>query len=132
MSKVIDVVAAIIVEGDKYLIARRKPGKHLAGYWEFPGGKIDEGESPEASLCREILEEFDVDCVVGRFVGESLYDYGDKVVRLLAYFVQVETKVVSSQDHDLIEWVPVEKLAAYRLAPADLPLLEFLDPCHLR
>ena len=75
--RTIDVAAGIIQREDgKILLARRKPGSHLAGYWEFPGGKIEEGESPEECLERELLEELGIVTKTGAFVAESVYDYG--------------------------------------------------------
>ena len=84
---VIEVVAAIIQRDEKYFVARRKTGKHLEGFWEFPGGKIEEGESPENSLQRELQEEFGVTVEVGAFLGENTHDYGSAIIRLRAYRV---------------------------------------------
>ena len=84
----LNVTAAIIEKDGKVLTARRKSGKHLAGYWEFPGGKIEGNETPEECLHRELLEEFNISSKIGLFVGESIYDYESKIVRLLAYRVE--------------------------------------------
>ena len=123
----IEVVAAVIQRGGKYMIARRRPGKHLAGCWEFPGGKIEEGETPQESLQREMLEEFGVHAEIGKFLGDNVHDYGAKVVRLLAYKVSVEEDIDQSTDHDLIEWVEFGQMESYQLAPADIPLLQHID-----
>jgi 8-oxo-dGTP diphosphatase len=112
----------------KYMIARRAPGKHLAGYWEFPGGKIEDGETPEDSLQREIEEEFGVHAQVGEYLGHNVHDYGEKIVRLMAYEVAVEEDIHQSTDHDRIEWVGLNQLDDYQLAPADVPLLRYLRP----
>ena len=122
----IDVVAAVVMRNGKYMIARRAPGKHLAGYWEFPGGKIEDGESPEDSLQREIEEEFGVYAQVGAYLGENVHDYGDKTVRLMAYEATVEQDIHQSTDHDQIEWVELNQMDDYPLAPADVPLLRYL------
>ena len=122
----IDVVAAVVMRNGKYMIARRAPGKHLAGYWEFPGGKIEEGESPEDSLQREIEEEFGVYAQVGAYLGENVHDYGDKTVRLMAYEATVVQDIHQSMDHDQIEWVELNQMDDYPLAPADVPLLRYL------
>jgi len=122
----IDVVAAVIERGSRYLIARRAPHKHLAGYWEFPGGKVEPGETPEAALARELAEEFGVDASVGGRVGVSVHDDGTTIVRLTAYRARVADEIVSSTDHDRLEWVTRESLSDYRLAPADVPLLRHL------
>ncbi len=124
----IEVVAAVIIREDRYMIARRAPGKHLAGYWEFPGGKIEEDETPEHSLQREIQEEFGVHAEVGQYLGDNVHDYGEKIVRLMAYEVIVEEDIHQSTDHDQIEWVELSQMHDYPLAPADVPLLRYLGP----
>ncbi|MEH6559778.1 MAG: (deoxy)nucleoside triphosphate pyrophosphohydrolase, partial [Oceanicoccus sp.] len=90
---------------------------------EFPGGKIETGELPEACLARELQEELSVEADVGAFIGESLYDYGDKVVRLLAYEVSLVSGEPKLSDHDFIEWVDPSDLMVFELAPADIPLV---------
>ena len=95
----IEVVAAVIQRDEKYMIARRGPGKHLAGYWEFPGGKVEHGEAPEESLQREMQEEFSVHAKIGSYLGDNVHDYGSKVVRLMAYKVTVEEDIHQSTDH---------------------------------
>ena len=124
----IDVVAAVVMRDGKYMIARRAPGKHLAGHWEFPGGKIEKGETPEVSLQREIEEEFGVHAEVGQYLGDNVHDYGEKIVRLMAYEVTVAEDIHQSTDHDQIEWVELSQMHDYPLAPADVPLLRYLGP----
>lgn len=122
----IDVVAAVVMRDGKYMIARRATGKHLAGYWEFPGGKIEEGETPEESLQRELQEEFGVQAKIGEYLGENLHDYGSKVVRLMAYQVFVDEQILHSTDHDQVHWVTLDQITGYQLAAADIPLLDYL------
>ncbi|MBU2643629.1 NUDIX domain-containing protein [bacterium] len=124
MKKKIDVTAAIIVDSDKVLAARRKPGVHLAGYWEFPGGKIKEGETPENCLIRELQEEFSITATIGPFFGESTYEYGSTIVRLMAYVVEHYTGAFKLIDHDDICWLTVEDLHTVEWAPADVPLVD--------
>jgi mutator protein MutT len=120
----LQVCAAIIERDGLIMSARRKPGLHLAGYWEFPGGKVEPGESPEACLARELHEEFGITAQVGAYIGESTHDYGSKIIRLLAYRVAEFEGEFKLHDHDAIQWLPPDELSAVRWAPADIPLVE--------
>ena len=125
--KIIKVVAAILQKEDKILIARKKQGKPLAGYFEFPGGKIEEGETPEESLIRELMEEMNIKIAVKEYIGESIYDYGnDKVISLLGYTAEIIDGEIKLSDHDIYEWVTLEQINNYKIAPADIPLLNKL------
>ena len=108
MKQKIDVTAAIIVKNEKVLAARRRPGIHLAGYWEFPGGKVRDGESPEDCLKRELQEELGINTKIGALFGENTYDYGAKVVHLLAYWVEHLSGDFKLIDHDEIRWLKPE------------------------
>ena len=125
--KIIKVVAAILQKEDKILIARKKQGKPLAGYFEFPGGKIEEGETPEESLIRELMEEMNIKIAVKEYIGESIYDYGnDKVISLLGYTAEIIDGEIKLSDHDRYEWVTLEQINNYKIAPADIPLINKL------
>jgi 8-oxo-dGTP diphosphatase len=119
----IRVTAAIIEKGDKILIARRKEGKLLAGYWEFPGGKIEAGESPEACLQRELFEEFAIQSEVKEFIADSIYQYPMFTIQLLGYRVIHLNGDFKLTDHDRLEWVTLNEIDNFQLAPADLPIL---------
>jgi mutator protein MutT len=123
MRKKIDVAAAIIVRDKKVLAARRKPGKHLAGYWEFPGGKVEHGETPEHCLARELKEELNITATIGSFLGESVYDYGAKIIRLMAYRVEHLSGEFELIDHDELRWLAVDELDSVQWAPADISLM---------
>ncbi len=123
----IRVVAGIIIRKNTVLIARRAPHKTMAGKWEFPGGKIESGESPERALEREIGEEFGVVVRAERYIATNLHDYEDFSIELLAYranYVKGEFKL---SDHDQIAWVNKEQLKNYDLAAADIPLIDNID-----
>ena len=123
----ISVTAAIIKKNGLILVARRKSGSHLSGYWEFPGGKVEADETNEQCLARELWEEFGIQCVVGDFFAESIYDYDTKVIRLLGYRVRHLSGTFQCREHDRIEWLPVSELTSLNWAPADLPIVEKLQ-----
>ncbi len=133
-SKIIDVAAGIVVKNDKVLLARRARGQHLAGKWEFPGGKVEHGETPEECLCREFKEEFDLTVEVGKYVTESIYQYPEKNIRLLAYYVTLISCNFTLKVHDEIKWVEIESLSRMNLAEADIPIAVLLEEqyCHRR
>lgn len=120
----IKVVAAILEKEDKILIAKKREGKPLAGLWEFPGGKIEEGETPEESLIRELMEEMNIKVRVNEYVGESIYDYGDgKVISLKGFTAEIVEGDIKLTDHDEYKWVTLEEICNYRIAPADISLI---------
>jgi len=124
MKNQIDVTAAIIVKDDRVFAARRKAGLHLAGFWEFPGGKLEEGETAEGCLSRELREELNINTRIGAYVGESLHDYGTKIVRLMAYQVEHVSGDFKLSDHDEMRWLAVDELESVEWAPADIPLVK--------
>jgi len=122
----INVTAAILIKNDKVLIAKRLAGDKLGNKWEFPGGKIEEGETPEQSLRREMKEELNIEVLVGDFIGESIYHYDHGSIKLLAYRVFWEHGVIFLSDHEEYQWAPIDMLNDYDFAPADLPFVEKL------
>ncbi len=122
----ITVTAAVIEKKGRILAARRKPGSHLAGCWEFPGGKLEPDETEQECLTRELREEFGIDSLVGEFLGESIYDYGSKIIRLRGYRVRHLGGTFQCRDHDQIVWLPAEELPSLHWAPADIPLMKEL------
>jgi 8-oxo-dGTP diphosphatase len=124
----IRVVAAVIERDGKFLACRRAPHKSLAGYWEFPGGKVEAGETDEAALTREIREELSVEVEVGAYLATSLNSAGDIEIELLAFMATlVGPEVTASTDHDEFRWLGAAELDSVTWAPADLPLIHHLD-----
>lgn len=121
---VVPVAAAIIFSKGKVLIARRASHKHLAGFWEFPGGKIENNETPEMCIKRELEEELKIKVLVKGFLAENEHDFGTFSILLKAYVCVFETGTFTLTDHDAINWVNVEHLSRFNLAPADIPLLK--------
>jgi len=119
---VIDVVAAVWLREGRVLATRRGPQMHLAGLWEFPGGKIEPGEDEGAALEREILEELSVRVRAIRRLGEADHDYGKVHVRLIAWEVHGDGEPVIAE-HDAMRWLTPDELESVEWAPADVPLL---------
>lgn len=121
-------VAAVILENQngEVLVARRKPGKKLAGFWEFPGGKIEAGETPQECLVRELYEEMNLVIEIGDYVGESIHEYDEGTVRLFAYKGKVIGGDIKLKDHDRYLWLSPQDLEKKKMAPADVPFLEKL------
>jgi len=122
--KVVDVTAGIIERDGKFLIAKRKKGAHLENKWEFPGGKIERGETAEECLFRELQEEFGITTRVKDFVAESIFDYGDRTIRLLGYHTEYLSGDFVLNVHDDIKWVGAHEFSEFDFAEADLPLIE--------
>lgn len=120
----IEVAAAILEKSGKVLIARRKTGKDLAGFWEFPGGKIQANETARQCLFREIKEELGVDIELKTYVGESVHRYPEYEVRLLAFTGHLLQEEMIPTDHDILKWVHISELDQYKIAPADIPIIE--------
>ncbi|MBB5832879.1 (deoxy)nucleoside triphosphate pyrophosphohydrolase [Brachybacterium aquaticum] len=124
---VIRVVGAIVERNGAVFAARRNAERSAGGLWEFPGGKIETGETPEAALRRELQEELGVDVAVGPFVDRSLSDVGTARIELSCYAAQFTGEdPTTSSDHDAMQWVPLTELSSLQWAPGDVPLLEGL------
>ncbi|MCC5911775.1 MAG: (deoxy)nucleoside triphosphate pyrophosphohydrolase [Clostridiaceae bacterium] len=123
----IEVVAAILInENKEIMIARKKTGKPLSGLWEFPGGKIEERETPEESLKREIMEEMNLTIEILNYFATNIHDYGDKKIKLIAYMAKVVDGKLKLKDHDKVEWVESQNLHRYQFAPADVDFVKIL------
>jgi 8-oxo-dGTP diphosphatase len=116
------VAAAIILREQDVLLARRGPLEQLAGYWEFPGGKVEPGESLADCLQRELREELGVDAVIGDVVAESTYRYDHGSFLLVGMRTHLKSTNIRLTVHDQATWVPVTDLLSYALAPADIPI----------
>jgi 8-oxo-dGTP diphosphatase len=124
---VLRVAAGIIERDGQVLIARRKLGRREALKWEFPGGKVEPGESPEECLVRELREELAVEARVGEPVGASVHAYEWGAIELLAYRVAlISGEPRALADHEEVRWAAVAALAAYDFAAADVPIVELV------
>jgi len=110
------------MQGGSVLLARRRQGASMAGYWEFPGGKMEEGETPQQCLQRELREELDIVTEVGPIVAENIHEYEDKTIHLLALKATILSGTPTENVHDRLAFVPLQLLLSMRLAPADIPI----------
>ena len=122
----IAVTAGVIERDGQVLIARRGPGDPLAGKWEFPGGKIEPGETPEQCLVRELCEELGIETRVGERVAVSVHDYGRGAIELHAYRVRILAGEPEPHEHEALAWAPLAELERYDFAAADLPIVQRL------
>ncbi len=123
----IQVVCALLETTDgRLLIARRPAGKHLAGLWEFPGGKIEPGETPEQALSRELKEELGCVAEAGAALTPVTHAYEKVTVRLLPYLVRLAegSPAPVAREHDGLAWVTPEQIGAYAMPEADRPIVE--------
>lgn len=119
------VTAAVVERGGMFLVTRRLKGTHLEGYWEFPGGKCDGGESHEDCLARELLEELGVRSRIGHEIFSTAHAYPDRIIELHFF----ETQLLDEprpQIGQQIRWVLRAELKALNFPPADEELLEML------
>ncbi|MFD1486237.1 (deoxy)nucleoside triphosphate pyrophosphohydrolase [Lacticaseibacillus baoqingensis] len=124
----IQVVGAIILRDHQLLAAKRAANRTLGGYWEFPGGKIEPGEAPEAAIVRELQEEFgaqatayqkfDIDGVAELTIGE---------IMLHCYYVRLDSGITKTVAHDELRWVNADEALALQWAPSDVAVIEALS-----
>ena len=129
--KTIRVVAALIFHGGKLFATQRGYGD-WRDYWEFPGGKIEPGETPEEALVREIREELDTEIEVGEKLADIEYDYPDFHLSMSCFSCRVLSGSLILKEHESAGWIPPEDLETLRWLPADLELIQQLkhSPVH--
>jgi 8-oxo-dGTP diphosphatase len=128
--RVIRVAAAVIPDGDRYLLTQRANGSHMAGYWEFPGGKIEPGETPGEALARELREELGIRVRAGIALEVLSHDYGDRHVELhflTAEILEGEPRALEVGDFG---WFSPGEMPGLPVLEADAPLIERLRRLH--
>jgi mutator protein MutT len=119
------VTAAVIERDNRVLVTRRLKGTHLEGYWEFPGGKCDPGETLEACLRRELQEELAVDAIIGDEIMTTCHTYPERQVELHFFSVTLRGEPVPQLGQEM-KWITHEELRVLPLPPADAELVELL------
>ena len=118
----VTVAAALIRDGSRFLIGRRPAGKARGGLWEFVGGKVEPGETPEEALARECREELGAAVTVGRKYGEWIHAYPDLTVKLIL----LEAELLDEPqrlEHEELRWITPEEIPEFEFCPADAGIL---------
>jgi len=125
----VDVVCAVIRRGEEILLARRPEGKRLAGLWEFPGGKVDAGELAEEALHRELMEELGCEVLILQAGPPVLHEYEWGMIRLFPFVCELAEGSAGpvAHEHSELIWVFQKNLFRPDLAPADVPILRWLE-----
>lgn len=126
MRNITEVVAALVWEGDKFMICQRPAHKARGLLWEFVGGKVEPGESKEAALIRECREELGVTVSVGKVFLDVLHEYPDLTVHLTLFHAAIAAGVPQKLEHEDIQWISVSQIPDYDFCPADVEILEKL------
>ena len=125
--KQVTVCAGMIEYQGKILIAQRRRDKSLGGLWEFPGGKIEAGETHQQTLTREIREEFDIDIQVGDFLTQITHEYPDFILTMYVYRASWNGKgTIRICDHEEYRFVKLDEIEQFEMPAADIPVLKFL------
>ena len=122
----IEVVGAVVVRDGAVLCARRGPGGPTGGLWEFPGGKIEPGETPAQALAREIDEELGCVVRVGEHLTTTVHEYADSTVALATYRCELVGGEPQAGEHAELRWLAPADLPTLRWAPADVPTVDLL------
>ena len=118
-----DVVAALIFNGDRFLICRRPLHKARGGLWEFVGGKVETGETPQDALIRECREELDITVAVGEKYMQVIHEYPDISIRLILFRASIACGEIRLTEHMDAKWITPAEIDAYEFCPADTEIL---------
>jgi len=127
VKKQINVVGAVIRRDGTILCAQRGLGGSLPGMWEFPGGKIESGETPREALQREIVEELQCQVSVGELVMTTSHEYDFGVVNLTTFYCELVEGTPVLSEHEAVTWLDPSKLHTLLWAPADIPAVELIE-----
>ena len=127
MEKRIEVVGAAIIKEHKVLAMQRSESMTLPGMWEFPGGKIESGESEQEALVREIKEELNIEIEILNFLNEAYYPYDFGTVSLKVYIAEIIAGEISLEEHSAGKWLAADELYEVNWAPVDIPAVKALE-----
>lgn len=127
VKKQINVVGAVIRRNGTILCAQRGLTGSLPGMWEFPGGKIEEGETPPEALEREIVEELNCEVSVGELITTTAHEYDFGIVNLTTFYCELVSGTPVLSEHESVKWLSPSDLHTLRWAPADIPAVELIQ-----
>lgn len=122
----IEVVAGVICKNNKFLIAQRNLKKAQGGLWEFPGGKVEKGESYENALAREIKEEFNANIEVNEYIGENIHHYPEKDIKLIFYKARLLSEKIELLEHEDYKWITKDDKDNFEFAGADKAVFDLI------
>lgn len=122
----IEVVAGVIYKNNKFLIAQRNLKKAQGGLWEFPGGKVEKGESYENALAREIKEEFNANIEVNEYIGENIHHYPEKDIELIFYKARLLSEKIELLEHEDYKWITKDDRDNFEFAGADKAVFDLI------
>ena len=125
-NKAIEVVAALIWEGDKFLICQRPENKARGLLWEFVGGKVEPVETKEEALARECREELDIDISVGSLFTEVIHEYPDITIHLSVFNSVIKNGEPKLLEHNDLKWITAEEIPKYTFCPADVAISRYI------
>lgn len=127
----IEVVAALIWDKDKFIICQRPAHKARALLWEFAGGKVEQGETKEQALVRECQEELAVTLSVGDVFMDVVHEYPDIIVHLTLFNATIAEEVPQKLEHNDIRWISVSEIDNYNFCPADIKILDRIKSVYM-
>ena len=122
----VNVVGALIWQGDRFMICQRPAHKKRGLLWEFVGGKVEPGETKQEALIRECREELDVTISVGDIFYQVVHEYPDLTVHLTLFNAAIAEGIPKKLEHNDIQWIKVDEIPQYSFCPADEEILELL------
>ena len=127
---IVEVVAALVWDNDKFMICQRPANKARALLWEFVGGKVEPGETKEQALIRECQEELAITLSVGDVFMDVVHEYPDITVHLTLFNATISEGIPQKLEHNDIKWITASEIPNYEFCPADEEILKTITECY--